>query len=40
MEPSVDRLIEHVEDNSDYREPAVAADGSDGGTTEAAEVDE
>jgi NADH-quinone oxidoreductase subunit M len=40
MEPSVDRLIEHVEDNSDYREPAVAAEGSDGDTTEAAEVDE
>jgi NADH:ubiquinone oxidoreductase subunit 4 (subunit M) len=32
MEPAVDRLIAHVEDNSDYREPAVAA--------EAAEVDE
>jgi NADH-quinone oxidoreductase subunit M len=40
MEPSVDRLIEHVEDNSDYREPAVSAEGSDSGTTEAAEVGE
>jgi NADH:ubiquinone oxidoreductase subunit 4 (subunit M) len=32
MEPAVDRLIAHVEDNSDHREPSVAA--------EAAEVDE
>ena len=28
MEPAVDRLITHVEDNSDYKEPAVA-EGSD-----------
>jgi NADH-quinone oxidoreductase subunit M len=39
MEPSVDRLIEHVEDNSDYREPAVAAeDPSDREAADAAEV--
>jgi NADH-quinone oxidoreductase subunit M len=39
MEPSVDRLIEHVEDNSDYREPAVAAEGpSDREAADAAEV--
>jgi len=30
MEPSVDRLIEHVEDNSDHRQPAVASSGSSG----------
>jgi NADH-quinone oxidoreductase subunit M len=27
MEPSVDRLIAHVEDNSDFREPTVAREG-------------
>jgi NADH-quinone oxidoreductase subunit M len=27
MQPSVDRLIEHVEANSDYREPPVATEG-------------
>ena len=27
MEPSVDALIQHVEDNSDYTEPSIAADG-------------
>jgi NADH-quinone oxidoreductase subunit M len=27
MEPAVDRLIAHVEDNSDYEQPAIAADG-------------
>jgi NADH-quinone oxidoreductase subunit M len=32
MEPSVDRLIEHVEDNSDHRQPAVASRGSSGGS--------
>jgi NADH-quinone oxidoreductase subunit M len=30
MEPSVDRLIEHVEDNSDHRQPAVASQGPSG----------
>jgi NADH-quinone oxidoreductase subunit M len=41
MEPSVDRLITHVEDNSDYREPTVAAeDPSDREAAEAAEVGE
>jgi NADH:ubiquinone oxidoreductase subunit 4 (subunit M) len=39
MEPSVDRLIAHVEDNSDYREPTVreptvAADESEGSDDE------
>ncbi|HMG41251.1 MAG TPA: NADH-quinone oxidoreductase subunit M [Acidimicrobiales bacterium] len=27
MEPAVDRLINHVEDNSDYEQPPIAADG-------------
>ena len=27
MEPAVDRLIAHVEDNSDYEQPSIAADG-------------
>ena len=27
IEPSVDRLVRHVEDNSDYRQPPVANDG-------------
>jgi NADH-quinone oxidoreductase subunit M len=27
MEPSVDRLITHIEDNSDFTEPAVASEG-------------
>jgi NADH-quinone oxidoreductase subunit M len=31
MEPAVDRLVEHVETNSDHRQPAVAAGGSDTG---------
>jgi NADH-quinone oxidoreductase subunit M len=44
MEPSVNALIEHVEDNSDYREPTVreptvaAEDRSDGESAEGAEV--
>jgi NADH-quinone oxidoreductase subunit M len=29
MEPAVDRLVEHVETNSDHRQPAVAAGGAD-----------
>jgi NADH-quinone oxidoreductase subunit M len=36
MEPSVDALITHVEDNSDYTEPAVAADGPAEGEAPAA----
>jgi hypothetical protein len=28
MQPSVNRLIEHVEANSDYTEPPVATEGS------------
>ncbi|HEX8803844.1 MAG TPA: NADH-quinone oxidoreductase subunit M [Acidimicrobiales bacterium] len=36
VEPSVDRLIEHVESNSDHRQPAVASGGGD----EAAEAGE
>ncbi len=27
MEPAVDRLITHVEENSDFTEPAVATEG-------------
>jgi NADH-quinone oxidoreductase subunit M len=27
MEPSVDRLIQHVEDNSDYQQPTIASEG-------------
>jgi NADH-quinone oxidoreductase subunit M len=40
MEPSVDRLIAHVEKNSDYHEPTVAAEGGtkDRESAEAAEV--
>jgi NADH:ubiquinone oxidoreductase subunit 4 (subunit M) len=30
MEPAVDKLIAHVEDSSDYRQPTVAQKGSDG----------
>jgi NADH-quinone oxidoreductase subunit M len=33
MEPSVDRLVEHVEDNSDHRQPAVASGGSGSGAS-------
>jgi NADH-quinone oxidoreductase subunit M len=44
MEPAVDRLIEHVESNSDYTEPAVASEGptdhggSEGEAAEGAEA--
>jgi NADH-quinone oxidoreductase subunit M len=45
MEPAVDRLIEHVETNSDYTQPAVASTGSPedepaDGTDEAADAAE
>jgi NADH-quinone oxidoreductase subunit M len=36
MEPSVDALITHVEDNSDYTEPSIAADGPAEGEAPAA----
>jgi NADH-quinone oxidoreductase subunit M len=37
MEPAVDRLITHVEDNSDYTEPAVATEGPTAVVSEPAE---
>jgi len=41
IQPSVDRLIAHVEQNSDYREPAVArGDAGDGAAAGAAEGSE
>jgi NADH-quinone oxidoreductase subunit M len=29
IEPSVERLITHVEDNSDYREPSVSSESAE-----------
>jgi NADH-quinone oxidoreductase subunit M len=36
MEPSVDRLIEHVEANSDYEQPTIASEGPRGSEAEGA----
>jgi NADH-quinone oxidoreductase subunit M len=37
MEPAVDRLITHIESNSDYTEPAVTADGPSADVSESGE---